>query len=80
MLAPQSFKHFVLFVKKDQTRPAPACSNIYNSSMISPSAVAVEMKFENYKVIYFKSVQVNLKLYQCDIIISKSGENWGVKF
>jgi len=48
--------------------------------MISPSAVAVEMKFENYKVIYFKSVQVNLKLYQCDIIISKSGENWGVKF
>ena len=39
-----------------------------------PSAVAVEVKFENYKVIWVKSAQINLKLYQRDSIISKTGE------
>ena len=61
------FKAYFTFCKEGpfKTRRALACN--------PPSVVAVEMKFENYKVIQVKSAQLNLKLYQRDISFQKWG-------
>jgi len=51
LLALQSFKHFVLFVKKDHSRQDVLVTISITLACYPPSAVAVEMKLENYKMI-----------------------------
>jgi len=51
LLALQSLKHILLFVKKDHSRQDVLVTISITLACYPPSVVAVEMKFENYKVI-----------------------------